>query len=124
MPPSWGCFTASSCSVLPVLRALVDLHASPQGTVPVGTTTFDVSAGHIAGAADPAISSVRVAVRRSGTSTWTILPVTKVDPGGYRAKFTALSWLNGRTMDLRVIVTDVAGGKITQTTDRAFVVSA
>ena len=124
MPPSWGCFTASSCSVLPVLRALVDLHASPQGTVPVGTTTFDVSAGHIAGAADPAISSVRVAVRRSGTSTWTFLPVTKVDPGGYRAKFTALSWLNGRTMDLRVIVTDVAGGKITQTTDRAFVVSA
>jgi hypothetical protein len=123
MPPSWVCFTASECSVLPVLRALVDLHATPQSTVPVGTTTFDVSAGHIADAADPAISSARVAVRRSGTSAWTFLPVTKVGPGSYRAAFTAPSWFNGRAMDLRVRVTDVAGGAITQTTDRAFLVS-
>lgn len=124
MPPSWGCFTAPRCSVLPVLRALVDLHATPQGVVPVGTTTFDVSAGHIAGAADPAISSARVAVRRSGTSAWTFLPVAKMGPGRYQATFTALPWLNGRVMDLRVIVTDVEGGVITQTTDRAFLVSA
>jgi hypothetical protein len=124
MPPSWACFTASRCSVLPVLRALVDLHATPHGTVLVGTTTFDVSAGHIDGAADPAISSARVAVRRSGTSGWTFLPVTKMGPGSYRATFTAPSWFNGRAMDLRVIATDVTGGVITQTTDRAFLVSA
>jgi hypothetical protein len=124
MPPSWGCLTASRCSVLPVLRALVDLDATPQGTVPVGTTTFEVSAGHIDGAADPAISSVRVAVRRSGTTAWTFLPIMKVFPGSYRATFTAPSWLNGRAMDLRVTVHDAAGGAITQTTDRAFLVSA
>jgi hypothetical protein len=124
MPPSWFCFTAARCSVLPVLRALVDLDATPQGTVPVGTTTFEVSVGHIDGAADPGISSARVAVRRSGTSAWTFLPVTKVGPHSYRATFTAPSWFNGRAMDLRVIATDLAGGMITQTTDRAFLVSA
>jgi hypothetical protein len=45
-------------------------------------------------------------------------------PGRYQATFRALPWLNGRVMDLRVIVTDVEGGVITQTTDRAFLVSA
>jgi hypothetical protein len=123
MPPSWYCFTASACSVLPVLRALVDLHAAPRGSVPVGTTRFDVSAGHIAGAADPAISSVRVAVRRSGTSAWRFLPVAKVGPGHYRVSFRALARLNGRAMDMLVTVTDVKGDVLTQTTQRAFLVS-
>jgi hypothetical protein len=123
VPPSWYCFTASACSVLPVLRALVDLHAAPQGSVPVGTTRFNVSAGHIAGAADPAISSLHVAVRRSGTSAWKSLPIATVGAGHYRATFTALTSLNGRAMDLRVMVTDVKGGVLTQTTQRAFLVS-
>jgi hypothetical protein len=123
MPPSWYCFTARNCSVLPVLRALIDLHASPQGSVPVGTTTFDVSAGHIADAADPDISSVRVAVRRSGTIAWTPLPVAQRKSGHYRATFTAQAWLDGRAMDVRVRVTDVKGGVLTQTTERAFLVS-
>lgn len=124
MPQSWNCFTASACSVLPVLRALVDLHSTPNGSVPVGTTRFDLSAGHIAGAADPAISSVRVAVRRSGTSAWTSLPVATLRPGRYRATFTALASLIGQAMDLRVGVTDVKGGVLTQTTYRAFRVGA
>ena len=107
-----------------MLRALVDLHSTPNGSVPVGTTRFDLSAGHIAGAADPAISSVRVAVRRSGTGAWTSLPVATLRPGSYRATFTALASMIGRAMDLRVGVTDVKGGVLTQITYRAFRVGA
>ena len=124
MPSSWFCFTARRCRVLPVLQAFVDLHATPQGALPVGTSTFDVSVGHIAGAADTAITNVIVEVRRSGGVVWTPLSVTSLAPGQYRAAFTAHSILSGQTMDLRVTATDADGGVLRQTTTRAFSVSS
>ena len=123
-PPSWFCYTALTCRVLPVLRALVDLHATPQGTLPLGRSMFDVSVGHIAGAVDHAIKSVTVAVRRAGASTWTKIPVIRLSRGRYRAAFFAGNALNGLAMDLRVTARDVAGGSLSQVTHRAFLVGS
>jgi hypothetical protein len=124
MPPSWYCFTARNCRVLPVLRALVDLHASPQGTLPIGRSIFDVAVGHIEGAADTAITKVTVAVRRAGGTVWRPLPVTSPAAGHYQAAFTASPVLDGRAMDIRVTATDADGGVLRQTTTRAFLVSS
>ena len=66
--------------------------------------------------------SVGGGCRRSGTSAWTSLPVSTLRSGHYRATFTAPESLTGLTMDLRVRVSDVKGGALTQTTYRAFLV--
>jgi hypothetical protein len=89
----------------------------------VGASTFDVSVGHIAGALDPALRSVSVAVRPSGAVRWTPLPVTP-SGGVYHADFFARPRLEGHTMDLLVTATDAFGGVLRQSTERAFLVSA
>ena len=124
MPKGWYCFAGKTCTVLPVLTEGIDLHASPTGTLAVGDSTFDLTVGHIAGAEDPALTSVRVAFRRSGTSTWTTLPITKVGAGRYSVHFTAAPAMAGRSFDLQVNATDADGGALRQTTTRAFEVSA
>ncbi len=123
-PPSLFCVTGSSCSVMPVLTARVDLHASAVGTLPIGTATFDIATGHIPGAAQLPIRSVEVAWRRTGTSTWHAMPVTTVGPNQARTSFKAMAWMDQRRFDLRVTVTDSKGGVLVQTTDSAFLVTA
>jgi hypothetical protein len=123
-PPRWFCYTAPTCRVLPVLRALVNLHATPQGTLPLGRSTFGVSVGHIAGAADHAITSVTVSVRRAGATKWTTIPVARLSKGRYQASFFAGPASNGLAMDLRVTAMDVEGGSLSQVTHRAFLVSS
>jgi hypothetical protein len=123
-PEGWRCASRGACTVLPVLWADTDLHATPQGTLPVGRSTFDVSVGHIEGARQTPITSVAVQVRRSGTGAWTSLPVSPAGSGRYAASFRApLSW-NGRTVDLQVTVEDARGGSLLQTVHDAFWVSA
>ena len=124
MPSSWFCFTARRCRVLPVLQAFLNLHATSRGTLPVGTSTFDLSVGHIAGAADTAIAHVSVAVERAGGTVWTQLPVTSLGAGKYRVTFTAHSILDGQAVNVRVSATDADGGVLRQTTTRAFLVSS
>jgi hypothetical protein len=48
-PTSWFCF-GGRCSVLPVPTAILDLHATDRGTLPVGVHDFDLAVGHIVGA--------------------------------------------------------------------------
>lgn len=126
LPPDWSCPTGppSQCTMLPILAEQIDLNASPVGTLPLGRTTFDLSAGHIDGAADPAITSAGVAVRRSGSVDWTALPVTSAGPGSYRVAFNAPAWMDGKTFDLRVTAADARGGALQQITTRAFMVSS
>jgi hypothetical protein len=123
-PPGWLCVTAAKCRVLPVLQAFIDLHASPQGSLPLGNSTFDLSVGHIEGANDPPISGVTVAVRRTGATAWKFLKVTMVGPGQYRVHFTGLAPANGMAMDLQITAKDNQGGILRQTVQRAFMVGA
>jgi hypothetical protein len=118
------CFLGRSCSVMPVLTASLDLHASLRDAIPVGSATFDLQVGHVAGARDIAIRSVSVDVRRSGTHDWKPLAVTAVGNGAYRAPFDAMASMANRQMDVRVSVTDATGGRLIQTTSRAFLVVA
>jgi hypothetical protein len=123
MPANWFCFTARTCRVLQVLRAYTNLHASPQGSVPVGRTTFDVAVDHIQAAVQSPIKGVSVAVQAAGSTTWMPLTVTKAGPGHYRVAFTARRAWSGVAFNLRVTATDVDGGILRQVTTRAFLVS-
>jgi hypothetical protein len=123
-PPSLYCYTGDTCSIMPVLKAHLALHASSFGAIPLGRSTFDLTVGHIEGAAQLPLASVAVKVRRTGSSTWKALAVTREGPGHYRANFKAMAWMDQRGFDVRVKVTDTKGGELIQTTDRAFVVGA
>jgi hypothetical protein len=112
-----------TCQVMPVLTASLDLNATTRGTIPVGPTVFDLQVGHMLPVNDPAITSVSVAVRRSSTNTWHPLTVTAQSGGGYRAAFKAMTWMQNRQWDVQVRVTDAAGGRLIQTTSRAFLVA-
>ena len=78
----------------------------------------------IAGAADHAITSVTVSVRRAGATKWTTIPVARLSKGRYQASFFAGPASNGLAMDLRVTAMDVEGGSLSQVTHRAFLVSS
>jgi hypothetical protein len=122
-PANFACYTRDPCSIMPVPTVVLDLHATTRGTLPVGTHVFDLQVGHIQGALDVAISSVDVAVRRTGTTTWRPLVVT-ASSGGYQAHFEAKAWMENRGFDVRVSVTDAKRNRLVQTTTRAFLVGA
>ena len=122
-PSSFYCYTGGVCTIMPVLTATLDLHATSLGTIPLGTASFDIATGHIAGSKQLPISSVTAQWRRSGTGTWHDMPVIDIGSGQSRAAFKAMAWMDQRRFDLRVTVTDTKGGVLVQTTDSAFLVS-
>lgn len=125
-PASWYCPAGTGsggATLLPVLRALVDLHGTTRGSVPAGSRAFDVQVGYPAGAGAAKVASVTVEVAVAGSGAWTALPVSAgTGPGHYRVAFSAKPFEAGRVMDLRVSATDAAGGILHQTTDRAFLI--
>ena len=123
-PTSWFCFGGGPCSVLPVPTAILDLHATDRGTLPVGVHDFDLAVGHIVGATPFPITKASVSVRRTGTNTWTPLTLTSVGPGAYQARFKAMTWMEHRDFDLQVRATDAKGNAIVETVTRAFVVGS
>jgi hypothetical protein len=123
-PASWYCFSGRPCSVLPVPTAILDLHATDRGTLPVGVHDFDLAVGHIARATPVPVTTTSVSVRRTGTSTWKPLTVTSVGPGAYRARFKAMAWMEHRDFDVQVRATDAKGNAIVETVTRAFVVGS
>ncbi len=125
-PASWWCPSdeGKGSTLLPVLRALVDLGGTTHGTVPVGRTPFDLQIGYPQGAGTASITSVSVEVSRDGLGTWTPVPVTSAGAGHWTAAFTATSADRGHTMDLRINATDAAGGILHQTTTRAFTIGS
>jgi hypothetical protein len=123
-PKNYYCFTRDPCSIMPVPTATLDLDATNRGTLPVGGHVFDLHVGHIQGAADFAIPSVVVSIRRTGTNTWKPLVMSSLGGGDYEARFKAMTWMENRGFDVQVSVTDAKGNVLVQTTDRAFVVGA
>lgn len=122
LPASWGCYTGEKCRVLPILRAHVNLNATPWGDVAEGASVFDISVGHVQGSGNSSIRAVTVSVRPTGSSGWRSLPVTFSMKGLYQARFTAGTSLAGQLMDIRVTASDADGGTISQTTTSAFFV--
>ncbi len=125
-PAGWLCPSTegTASTLLPVLRALVDLRGTTHGSVPVGSRSFDVAVGYPSGAGTARLTSVTVEVARSGSGAWTALPVVASGSGHYRAAFTAGSAQRGQVMDVRVSATDAAGGIVHQTTTRAFTIGS
>ena len=123
-PTSWYCFSGRPCSVLPVPTAILDLHVTDRGTLPVGVHDFDLAVGHIVGATPFPITKASVSVRRTGTNSWTPLTLTSVGPGAYQARFKAMTWMEHRDFDLQVRATDAKGNAIVETVTRAFVVGS
>jgi hypothetical protein len=123
-PASMLCYSGSPCSVLPVPTAILDMHETDRGTLPVGAHDFDLTVGHIVGATPFPITKASVSVRRSGTPTWKPLTVTAVGTGAYRAHFKAKAWMLHRDFDLQVRATDSKGNAVVETVTRAFVVGS
>jgi len=121
-PPTWTCSLGTGCTVLPLLRTALELPTNLVGSVPVGTSSIDLTVAHIQGAPATAITSGLVEIRRPGRA-WTKLPIAALGAGTYRATLTTTTGDAGSTFDLRVTGTDGAGGRIVQTTTSAFAVA-
>jgi hypothetical protein len=123
-PNNFYCFTRDPCSVMPVPTAVLDLHTTNRGTLPIGPHVFDLQVGHIQGAPSIAIPSVEVAIRRTGTNTWKPLTLSAAGSAEYEAHLKVMAWMENRNFDVRVSVTDAKGNSLVRTTQRAFVVGA
>jgi hypothetical protein len=121
-PSTWTCSLGTGCTVLPLLRTALVLPTNLVGSVPLGTSSINLTVAHIQGAPAPAITSGLVEIRRPG-GTWTKLPIAALGAGSYRATLTTTAADGGSAFDLRVTATDGAGGRIVQTTTSAFAVA-
>jgi len=121
-PSTWTCSLGTGCTVLPLLRTAVELPTNLVGSVPLGTSSIDLTVAHIQGAPATAITSGLVEIRRPG-GAWTKLPIAALGAGTYRATLTTTTGDAGSAFDLRVTGTDGAGGRIVQTTTSAFAVA-
>jgi hypothetical protein len=119
MPSGWTCLFTDPCTVPTILQAMVALPVNGVGSVPVGTSTISLALGHVEGAANPAITSGKVEIRRPG-GAWTPLPATSTAAGRYSATLTTTAADVGILIDLRVSGTDGVGGSLTQTAGAAF----
>lgn len=114
---------APGCQVLPVLQARAEVPTSGTGTLPVGTSTIDVVAHRVQGAAPSAVSSAALQLRAAG-SAWVDYPLTALGEGRFRAQVLLPQYQAGRAFDLRVKAADVGGSAFDQTIVRAFTLAA
>jgi hypothetical protein len=119
IPSGWACFFTDPCTVPTILQARVALPVNGVGAVPVGGSTIGLSLGHVEGAANPAITSAKVEIRRPG-GAWVALPVTSNGAGRYSTPLTTTAADVGTLVDLRVSGTDGVGGSLSQTAVAAF----
>jgi hypothetical protein len=120
-PPGTECPIGggTGCRVLPLLKAVMDLHPTIEGRVPPGRRSFDLVVGRIEGATPAPVTAVKVEVQPSGSTTWRSLPVTTAGPGHYRITFTSTAAQAGQKLDLRVTAVDATGSRLRQTTTSA-----
>lgn len=121
-PSTWTCSLGTGCTVLPLLRTALELPTNLVGSVPLGTSSIDLTVAHVQGAPATAITSGLVEIRHPG-GAWTKLPIAALGAGTYRATLTTTTADGGSAFDLRVTGTDGAGGRIVQTTTSAFAVA-
>ncbi|HEY1917573.1 MAG TPA: hypothetical protein VGH27_18545 [Streptosporangiaceae bacterium] len=119
VPDYWYCSLSSNhnCAVqpLPILSYNVGGLAL-NGTTTPGTQSLGVSVGHLQLAAAQKITNVSVQASFNDGKTWTTASVTG-QGGSYHARFAAPASSN---VTLRVTATDAAGGKVSDTINRAY----
>ncbi|HEY3507369.1 MAG TPA: hypothetical protein VGN37_31815 [Actinocatenispora sp.] len=109
LPDGWYCPDATgAATVLPLLTVTAPLPA----TVPVGTTEFTVTVGHVAAAAPSAVTGLTAATSLDGT-TYVPARVTGLGAGRYRVALDVPS--AGHRVSLRLTATDAAGSALTRT---------
>lgn len=121
-PSTWTCSLGTGCAVLPLLRTAVELPTNLVGSVPLGTSSIDLTVSHIQGAPATAITGGLVEIRRPG-GAWMKLPIRALGAGTYRATLTTTTADAGSAFDLRVTGADAARGRIVQTSTSAFAVA-
>ncbi len=122
-PPGWACDLGPVCTIPSLLQAHVLVPVDLHGAVPVGAIRLGLTLQHIQGATGAPITSAKMEVR-VGNGTWQTLPATVAGPGRYQFPLTTTAAQAGAGVDLRVTGTDANGGRIVQTTTRAFVVAS
>ncbi|AXK32713.1 hypothetical protein DVA86_08680 [Streptomyces armeniacus] len=132
VPESWRCYradgevdTAEGCAALPLITAAYEAGAAPDGTVPVGGNTLDVTFGHAPGTADPpAVTGATVEVSFDAGDSWTEATTTARGDGRYHAEWQTPAPAAGKDVALRVSATDASGATLHQTVEAAFTVTA
>jgi hypothetical protein len=124
VPTGWQCPASSvdACTVLPLLTAQVPLPVSQKGTLPVGVSSFVVTAGHILAAKTSAITGVTFATSVDG-KTYTPAAVHKLGNGRYLVTLQTPSTTVGQHMSVRVTSADAAGSSLSMTTTNAYTVT-
>jgi hypothetical protein len=123
-PPRWFCVGAhKTCTVLPLLSAVVPLPTDLDGTMPLGATPVTFEVRHVTGAADSAIGKVSFALTADGGRSYHKLPVTSLGGDHYQVTIdNPQTWAN-RGIGIRIRAADSAGGALTETVQNAYYVA-
>ena len=122
----WFCdFTAATnCQFLPMIFADYDLPADASGHEAAGPTSATVHAYYLQPKGMPRIESVQFDASFDDGQSWQAAHVTDAGGGQFQVTYAnpAAADTNGFAA-LRVVVTDSAGGQLTQTIQRAYSIS-
>ena len=125
VPTSWLCGigTATSCTVLPLLRATVPLPTSLSDRLPVGSSALDFTISGIQGAAPATITAASLATSVAG-GPFVPATVVALGRGVFRATIATPRSAAGHSVSLRVTGADSAGSTISQTVTAAYLVAS
>jgi hypothetical protein len=123
-PDEFACSFGSACTVQPALQVRYDVPLDLLNRAPAGQAVgFDLTAAvHGAAPERPAVAAARLQFSVDDGATWQEAGLSAVGSGRYRAtvEHPALTETNGY-VSLRFTATDAAGGSLTQTVTRAYV---
>jgi hypothetical protein len=110
------------CAVEPLLTLGYDVGGmSLSGLVKNGPQTLDVTVGHLQQSAASRVTAVAVQFSLDYGETWQDATTTDQGNGVHRAAYTATAPdFRGTQVSLRVMASDEAGGRITETTTGAY----
>lgn len=123
-PPHWFCVgRRKTCTVLPLLSAVVPLPTGLDGTMPLGTNSVTFEVRHLTGASDPAIDHVSFAITGDGGRTYHQLPVTSLGGDQYQVTIdNPTAWAN-HGIGVRIKAADSSGGALSETVQNAYYVA-
>ncbi|MGA8112568.1 MAG: hypothetical protein WCA46_02785 [Actinocatenispora sp.] len=125
VPDGWRCDASTGtegCTVLPLLTMTVPLPTAQDGTMPVGTSQFVVSVGHVPAAARSAISTLTFDTSVDG-GAYRPATVTDLGDGRYQVTLRTSAEDAGRPVSIRVHAEDAAGSTLTQTVTDAYTIA-
>ena len=121
-PRGWFCAARPAADLPGAAGAAgqgVNLPTSGTGTLPAGTSTIDVVAARVQGAAPAAVRGATLELRPAGFD-YVAFPLKDLGNGRYRASVDLPDFLGARDVDVRFSARDAGGSTFTQTVGRAF----